>query len=206
VADLAEAVGADIRIARQQNLILVGVPEPEAERVANALAEIGFPIDANPVWGNAIACTGEPHCNFSVTETKTRLGRLVDGLEARFGNDIADLRLHLDGCPHACAQHWIGDLGFQGTTARDEDGARRQAYDIFVRGGLGAGATIGKSLFRRVPTDELDVAVAGLVEGWLQGRLPGESFSEYARRSTDDDLGALAGLEPARARQREEAA
>jgi sulfite reductase beta subunit-like hemoprotein len=206
IADLAEAVGADIRIARQQNLILVGVPESEAERVANGLAEIGFPLDANPVWGNAIACTGEPHCNFSVTETKTRLGRLVDGLEARFGNDIADLRLHLDGCPHACAQHWIGDLGFQGTTARDEDGARRQAYDIFVRGGLGAGAAIGRSLFRRVPTDELDAAVAGLVEGWLQDRLPGESFSEFARRSTDDELGALAGVEPARARQREEAA
>ena len=206
VADLAESVGADIRIARQQNLILVGVPEAEAPRVANELAAIGFPLDTNPVWGNAIACTGEPHCNFSVTETKTRLGRLVDGLEARFGNDLADLRLHLDGCPHACAQHWIGDLGFQGTTARDEDGARRQAYDIFVRGGLGAGAAIGKSLFRRVPTDELDAAVAGLVEGWLQARLPGESFSEFARRSTDDDLGALAGLEPARARQREEAA
>ena len=141
-----------------------------------------------------------------MTETKTRLGRLVDGLEARFGNDIADLRMHLDGCPHACAQHWIGDLGFQGTTARDEDGARRQAYDIFVRGGLGAGAAIGKSLFRRVPTDELDAAVAGLVGGWVEGRLSGESFSEFSRRLSDDDLGALAGLEPARARQREEVA
>ncbi|MGZ4258287.1 MAG: nitrite/sulfite reductase [Gaiellaceae bacterium] len=206
IADLAEDVGAAIRIARQQNLILTGVREPDAERVANVLAAIGFPLDANPVWGNAIACTGEPHCNFSVTETKTRLGRLVDGLEARFGNDIADLRLHLDGCPHACAQHWICDLGFQGTTARDEDGARRQAYDIFVRGGLGGGAAIGKSLFRRVPTDELDAAVAGLVEGWLHSRLPEESFSEFARRTSDDDLGALAGLEPARARQREEAA
>ena len=206
IADLAEQVGAAIRIARQQNLILVGVPDAQVERVARELAAIGFPLDANPVWGNAIACTGEPHCNFSVTETKTRLDRLVDGLEARFGNDIADLRLHLDGCPHACAQHWIGDLGFQGTTARDEDGARRQAYDIFVRGGLGAGAAIGKSLFRRVPTDELDVAVAGLVGGWVESRLPGESFSEFSRRLSDDDLGALAGLEPARARQREEAA
>ncbi len=46
--------------------------------------------------------------------------------------EIADLRLHLDGCPHACAQHWVGDLGFQGTTARDE--ATAQAYDIFARG------------------------------------------------------------------------
>ena len=206
IADLAEQAGAEIRIARQQNLILVGVRESEAEHVAQELAAIGFPLDANPVWGNAIACTGEPHCNFSVTETKTRLGRLVDGLEARFGDDIADLRMHLDGCPHACAQHWIGDLGFQGTTARDEDGARRQAYDIFVRGGLGAGAAIGRSLFRRVPTDELDAAVAGLVGGWVEGRLSGESFSDFSRRLSDDDLGALAGLEPARARQREEVA
>jgi ferredoxin-nitrite reductase len=206
IADLAEQAGAEIRIARQQNLILVGVQETDAEEVARGLAAIGFPLDTNPVWGNAIACTGEPHCNFSVTETKTRLGRLVDGLEARFGDDLADLRLHLDGCPHACAQHWIGDLGFQGTTSRDESGSRQQAYDIFVRGGLGAGAAIGKSLFRRVPTEELDAAVAGLVDGWLQGRLPDETFSEFSRRLSDDDLGALAGLEPARARQREEAA
>jgi ferredoxin-nitrite reductase len=205
IADLAEQAGAEIRIARQQNLILVGVRETEAEEVARGLGAIGFPLDVNPVWGNAIACTGEPHCNFSVTETKTRLGRLVDGLEARFGDDIADLRLHLDGCPHACAQHWIGDLGFQGTTSRDESGSRQQAYDIFVRGGLGAGAAIGKSLFRRVPTEELDAAVAGLVDGWLQARLPAETFSEFSRRLSDDDLGALAGREPARARQREEA-
>ena len=106
--------------------------------------------------GNSIACTGEPHCNFSVAETKTRLGRLIDRLDERFGMQIADLRLHLDGCPHACAQHWVGDLGFQGTTSRDEGGVRRQAYDIFVRGSLGPEPAIGRPLFRRVPTDELD--------------------------------------------------
>ena len=71
----------------------------------------------------SIGCTGEPHCNFAVTETKTRLGALVDTLEGRFGDDVAPLRLHLDGCPHACGQHWVGDLGFQGTTARDEEGS-----------------------------------------------------------------------------------
>ncbi len=71
-----------------------------------------------------------------MTETKTRLGGLIEHLEARFGEEIAPLRLHLDGCPHSCAQHWVGDLGFQGTTARDEGGKRRPAYDVFVRGGL----------------------------------------------------------------------
>jgi ferredoxin-nitrite reductase len=206
VADLAERVGADVRITRLQNFIVANVPEERAGEVTAALAEVGFDADANPVRGRSIACTGEPHCNFSVTETKSRLGRLIDSLEERFGTAIAPLRLNLDGCPHACAQHWVGDLGFQGTTARDDEGARRQAYDIFVRGGLGPDAAIGRPLFRRVPTEELDEAVAGLVGGWLKDRAPEESFTAFTRRLTDDELGALAGLEPARKREREEEA
>jgi ferredoxin-nitrite reductase len=81
---------------------------------------------------------------------------------------------------------------------------RRQAYDIFLRGGLGPGAAIGRPLFRRVPTDELDSAVEGLISGWLDDRVEGESFSDFTRRLDDDELGVLAGLEPARARVREE--
>ena len=82
---------------------------------------------------------------------------------------------------------------------------RRQAYDIFVRGSLGPEPAIGRSLFRRVPTDELDAAVEGLIAGWLDRREPDESFLSFTRRASDDDLGQLAGLEPARTRQREEA-
>lgn len=203
VADLAERVGADVRVTRLQNFVVANVPEARADEVVAELAGIGFPLDVNPVRGRSVACTGEPHCNFSVTETKSRLGRLVEHLEARFGEAAGELRLHLDGCPHACAQHWVGDLGFQGTTARDAQGARHQAYDIFVRGGLGPDAAIGQPLFRRVPSDDLDTAVEGLVGGWLRDRLDGETFPAFARRLSDGELGILAGLEPARRRERE---
>jgi sulfite reductase beta subunit-like hemoprotein len=206
IAALAERLGGDIRITRQQNFILAGVPTAELDGALQELEQIGFTVEEHSLRGNAIACTGEPHCNFSVAETKTRLGALIERLDERFGAEIADLRLQLDGCPHACAQHWIGDIGFQGTTARDDGGARHQAYDIFVRGSLGPNAAIGRSLFRRVPTDELDAAVEGLIAGWLAGRGAGESFPAFARRLDDDALGALAGLEPARARVREETA
>src|SRR5256885_727023 len=132
IADLAERFGGDVRLTRQQNFVVTGVPNERVPEAVAAIEEIGFSLDVNPVRGNSIACTGEPHCNFSVAQTKTRLGRLIEGLEERFGTQLAPLRLDLDGCPHSCAQHWVGDLGFQGTTARDEEGARRQAYDIFV--------------------------------------------------------------------------
>ena len=206
VADLADAVGGDVRVTRLQNFVVANVPEDAVDRVVAELTEIGFPLDVNPVRGRSIACTGEPHCNFSVTETKTRLGRLVEHLEESFGLAFADLRLHLDGCPHSCAQHWVGDLGFQGTTARDDTGARRQAYDIFVRGGLGLDSAIGRPLFRRIPSEELDTAVEGLVRGWVTRRQESESFAAFATRLSDDDLGSLAGLEPARRREREEEA
>jgi ferredoxin-nitrite reductase len=204
IADLAERCGGDVRLTRQQNFIVTGVPNESVGEAVAELERIGFPLDLNPVRGNSIACTGEPHCNFSVAETKTRLDRLIDRLEERFGTQIAELRLHLDGCPHACAQHWVGDLGFQGTTSRDAAGVRRQAYDIFVRGSLGPEPAIGRPLFRRVPTDELDTAVEGLVGGWLERREPGEGFVAFARRSSDEELGVLAGLEPAKARRRGE--
>ena len=206
VADLAERVGGDVRITRQQNFIVANVPEAQVATTVAELERIGFPVEERSLRGNSIACTGEPHCNFSVAETKTRLGALVERLGERFGTQIADLRLQLDGCPHACAQHWVGDLGFQGTTARDDAGARRQAYDIFVRGSLGPNAAIGRPLFRRVPTGELDAAVEGLIDGWLTARDDGESFPQFARRLSDDELGVLAGLEPAKARVREEVA
>jgi ferredoxin-nitrite reductase len=205
LAKLAEAVDGDVRVTRQQNLVLTGVPEDAVGDVHGRLAEIGFPVDVNPIRAGSIGCTGEPHCNFSVTETKTRLGALIEGLEQRFGDDVAELKLHLDGCPHACAQHWVGDIGFQGSTVRDETGARHQAYEIYLRGGLGRDSGIARAVFRRVRTDLLDDVVGGLVAGWLAERHDDESFPQFARRLTDAELGELAGIEPAPTRATEEA-
>jgi sulfite reductase beta subunit-like hemoprotein len=207
LAQLADELGGDVRVTRQQNLVVTGVPESTLDDTLAAIRSAGFDLDANPVRGASIACTGEPHCNFSVTETKTRLDSLIQSLESRFGAAIADLRLHLDGCPHACAQHWVGDLGFQGTTVRDDTGKRRQAFEIYVRGALGAEAAIGRPLFRRVPSDDLDDVVAGLVGGWLERRSPNEAFPAFATRSSDEDLAAFAGIAaaPRKDKEKEEA-
>jgi sulfite reductase beta subunit-like hemoprotein len=201
VAELAGRVGGDVRLTRQQNFVLTGVAESDLHVVLDTLKSLGLPVETGPLQADALACTGEPHCNFSVTETKGRMDGLVTLLEERFGDEVAGLQLHLDGCPHACAHHWVGELGFQGTTVRDEQGVRHQAYDVFLRGSLDRPAAIGRPLFRRVPTAELDDAVVGLVQGWIGGRSEDETFRSFCDRTTDDDLGRLAGREPARGRE-----
>jgi sulfite reductase beta subunit-like hemoprotein len=204
LADLAESLGGDVRLTRQQNFVLTNVAADRLDEVTAKLAEIGLPLDAGTLRGDAVACTGEPHCNFSVTETKSRMDGLVQLLEERFGKDADGLRMNLDGCPHACAHHWVGEIGFQGTTVRDEDGKRRQAYDVYLRGSLDRPAAIGRPVFKRVPTEELDETVVGLVGGWVAQRSEGESFRQFADRTSDEDLGRLAGREAAPARKQKE--
>jgi sulfite reductase beta subunit-like hemoprotein len=206
LADLAESLGGDVRLTRQQNFVLTNVAAERLDEVTAKLAEIGLPLDGGTLRGDAVACTGEPHCNFSVTETKSRMDGLVQLLEERFGKDADGLRMNLDGCPHSCAHHWVGEIGFQGTTVRDDDGKRRQAYDVYLRGSLDRPAAIARPVFKRVPTDELDDAVVGLVGGWVAQRSEGETFRAFADRTSDEDLGRLAGREPAPARPKKEEA
>jgi sulfite reductase beta subunit-like hemoprotein len=184
-------LGHEVRITRQQNLVVA-----TADDIAAELAAIGLSLDVSSLRGDSLACTGEPHCNFAVTETKSRMDGLVRLLEERFPPGLLDgLRLHLDGCPHACAHHWVGDLGFQGTTVRDEEGRRRQAYDVYLRGSLDRPAAIARPVFRRVPTEELDETVVGLVRGWVERRADGESFRTWCDRTSDGELAQLAGRE-----------
>src|SRR6185437_17002352 len=81
LADLAESLDGDVRVTRQQNFVLTNVPADRLDEATAKLAEIGLPLDAGTLRGDSVACTGEPHCNFSVTETKSRMDRLVHLLE-----------------------------------------------------------------------------------------------------------------------------
>ena len=147
------------------------------ERRSPSSSEIGFPLDINPVRGNSIACTGEPHCNFSVAETKTRLGRPDrpprGALRQRHRRPAA--------APRRLPARLRPALGRR---------PRLPGHDLARRGRRAAAGLrhlrprrprarsprSASSLFRRVPTDELDAAVEGLVAGLARSRAAGESF------------------------------
>ena len=192
IADLAWEVGGDIRLTKQQNMILTGVPSQRLDEVTGRLGEIGFPPDANRLRATAIACTGEPHCNYSVTETKGKLQLIVDHLESKWGDRLNGFQLNLDGCPHACALHWVGDIGLMGTTAREAVNGERQAYDLFLRGGVGPLQAIGRPLIRRVAFPLVEQTLDRLIEAWLDNRSDGESFRDFSIRTSDEDLAAVA--------------
>ena len=192
VADIAAGIGGDIRLTRRQNFILTGIPKERLEEIAARVGAIGFPLDANGLYASSIGCIGDPHCNYAVTPTKTKLATIIERLVTDFGNDVAGLKLNLDGCPHACAQHWTGDIGLQGTTGRGPNGEPLEAFDIILRGGLGRDAAIGKPLLRRIPSLQVEDYVARLFAGYLSRRAAGETFSRFCVRTPDAELTAIA--------------
>ena len=132
---------------------------------------------------SSIACTGEPHCNFSVTETKTRLDRLVQRLEERFGDDVADAPPPSRRLP-ARLRPALGRRprlpGHDRARTRPASAARRTTSSCAAA--LGPGAAIGRPLFRRVPTERARRrGRAASSRGWLDGRGDGERLPRVLR-------------------------
>jgi ferredoxin-nitrite reductase len=140
IAAVVASYGGDIRLTRRQNFILTGIPKDHLESLIAEVGKIGFPLDANGLYASSIGCIGDPHCNYAVTPTKEKLATVIERLVKDYGDQVAGLKLNLDGCPHACAQHWTGDIGLQGTTSRTASGEPLEAFDIILRGGLGRDA------------------------------------------------------------------
>ncbi|MGH7914243.1 MAG: nitrite/sulfite reductase, partial [Candidatus Binataceae bacterium] len=191
LAEAAANIGGDIRLTRRQNFILTGIPNGRLSEVVARVGAIGFPLDANGLYASSIGCIGDPHCNYAVVSTKPKLAAIIARLVSQFGDQVRELKLNLDGCPHACAQHWTGDIGLQGTTARGPNGEPLEAFDIILRGGLGRDAAIGKPLLRRVPSAQVEDYVARLFAGYLEKRVPGESFAHFCVNMPDSDLISL---------------
>ena len=198
VAEIAGSAGGDVRLTRQQNFIIAGVPEADVERVVGEVADLGFPLHINRLRGTSIGCTGSPLCNFSVAETKVKLDEIVQHLEARFGAGAEGIQINVDGCPHACAQHWTADIGLQGSTLRDRGvaGEKLEAYEIYLRGSLGEDAAIGRPIVRRVPAADAKYYVERLVGAYIERRVPEERFKQFADRHSDEELVAIASDRP----------
>jgi sulfite reductase beta subunit-like hemoprotein len=195
LADLVESWDGEIRITRRQNFVLSHIPEARVGEVVDAVGALGFPLRGMGLRGASIACTGDPFCNYTVAETKGKLQEIVEHLERVFGEEAAGLRLNLDGCPHACAHHWIGDIGLQGTTLRErgDSGERLHGYDLFLRGGLGRDAAIGRPVLKRVPGTEVHIVIERLFRAYLDGRREGEPIQQFFSRHGDEELVALGG-------------
>ncbi|MFN3472314.1 MAG: MoaD family protein, partial [Aquificaceae bacterium] len=133
----------------------------------------------------SIACTSDPFCNYSVGSSKDLLLDLLNYLEERLG-DIGDIAIGIDGCPHACAHHWLNDIGLQATHIRHPDGSVESGVNIVLGGGYGRQASIGRIVAKRVPLPLAKEYIERLILAYRSSGY--ESFQEFIKAHSDGEL------------------
>jgi ferredoxin-nitrite reductase len=194
LAAIAREMGdGDIRLTVWQNLLISGVPDAKIEAAKLAIEALGLNWKATSLRAGLVACTGATGCKFAASHTKEHAIEIADHVDARLALDVP-VNVHLTGCHHSCAQHYIGDIGLIGTKVTvNEEGDQTEGYSIVVGGGFGDQAKIGRELWREVPADQCRGKVTGLLRAYLDHRKgPDESFQAFTGRYEPDDLKTLA--------------
>lgn len=187
LADLADRHGSgELRTTVWQNLLLPDINRENLEAVKNELVSMGCHWEGSNVRGGLIACTGNAYCKYAASNTKDHALALIRHLESKLELDHP-INIHLTGCPHSCAQHYIGDIGLLGAAAK-ENGERMEGYHVFVGGGFGSNPTLGRQILSAVPESRLPYAIEALLRGYLGSRQHGERFPEFCARTSIEEL------------------
>jgi ferredoxin-nitrite reductase len=192
IAKIAETYGTgEIRLTVWQNALIPNIADKDVQAVKDHLAEIGLGHDASSFRAGLVACTGSGGCKFAASETKTHAMQLAEHLESQFELD-SPINIHLTGCHHSCAQHYIGDIGLLGCKVEKGDDMV-DGYHVHLGGGWGDRQGIARLIFESIAFQEIPGLLSAVIGGYLQQRNAGESFVEFTSRTSDDDLKSLAG-------------
>jgi ferredoxin-nitrite reductase len=192
LAAIAERFGSGtIRLTVWQNLLISDIAAGDIEAAKRAIEDLGLDWDASSIRSGLVACTGNAGCKFAGANTKAHALILAEYLEARLTID-RPVNIHLTGCHNSCAQHYIGDIGLEGTKV--ELGEEMvEGYHLCVGGGWGAEQGVGRRLLDSLPFDAIPPIVERLLRHYLDSRqAPDESFAAFARRQAIEELRAVA--------------
>jgi ferredoxin-nitrite reductase len=189
LAKISQDLGdGDIRLTVWQNLLISSVADENVKAAKAAIEALGLDWKASPIRAGLVACTGNKGCKFAASDTKGHADAIARWCEPRVALDSA-VNIHLTGCHHSCAQHYIGDIGLIGarvTTSEEDDTV--EGYHVMVGGGFGPEAAIGRELYRDVRADDAPKTIEKILKGYLANRKGEETFLAFTRRHEVDAL------------------
>ena len=199
LADVARDMGdGDIRLTVWQNLLISGVPSKKLKAAQAKIEALGLAVEANAIRSGLVACTGNTGCKFAASDTKRHAEEIARWCETRVSLDTP-VNIHLTGCHHSCAQHFISEIGLLACKVQESaDGDAVEGYHVLIGGGFGPQAALGRELYRDVKAQDAPQTVERILKAYLRNRAAREeSFIAFARRHEIDALRAMTEQEAA---------
>jgi ferredoxin-nitrite reductase len=189
-ADLGDG---DIRLTVWQNLLISGVSDDKVALATAAIEAIGLAIKTTELRAGLIACTGRAGCKFGNADTKRTAAGIADWCDPRVDVETP-INIHLTGCHHSCAQHYISDIGMIGARVAVGDGDDTvDGFHVFTGGGFGPAADVGQEVYRDVKSEDAPVVIEKLLKAYMSNRASSEeTFLTFARRHDGETLRKLA--------------
>lgn len=194
LADIVAEHGSDrIRLTPFQKLLILDIEPQRVDSLISALRAIGLEAQPSPWRRGTMACTGIEYCKLAIVETKKRGADLVAQLEQRLADIDADISIHINGCPNACARTQVADIGLKGQLVVGPDGRQVEGFQIHLGGGLtlAQGQTAGfgrKVRGLKTTAEDLPAYVERIARRYVAGRADGESFAEWVARADEEEL------------------
>jgi ferredoxin-nitrite reductase len=193
-ADLGDG---DIRLTVWQNLLISGVPDDKAVLAEAAIAALGLTTKASAIRAGLVACTGATGCRFAAAHTKEQAEEIAAWCEPRVALDTP-VNIHLTGCHHSCAQHYIGDIGLIAARVPvNEEGDTVDGYHVLVGGGFGPEARLARDIYKDVKAQDAPRTVERILKGYLAHRARDETFLDFSKRHEAEALKAMFDAEAA---------
>jgi ferredoxin-nitrite reductase len=188
----------DIRLTVWQNLLISGVPDGKVALAQAAIEGLGLTTKATAIRAGLVACTGSVGCKFAASDTKGHAEAIARWCEARVALD-APINIHLTGCHHSCAQHYVGDIGLIACRVSvSDEGDTVEGYHVLVGGGFGVDAGLAREVCRDVKAEHAPVTVERMLHAYLKHRTaPDETFFAFARRHEVEALKIMFDAEAA---------
>ncbi|WP_068783762.1 nitrite/sulfite reductase [Paenibacillus phocaensis] len=186
LADVADQYGeGKIRTTMSQNILLSGIPDDKVAEALQAPVLHRLTPFPKPFMSRTVSCTGNEFCNLAIVETKRRAVEVAEYLDQHVELD-EKVRIHFIGCPNACGQKHIADIGLQGSLVKTPEGMV-DAFDIAVGGTLGGGANgpqaqFNQALKGRVKGDQVASVLEQLLLFYKTNRKASESFHDFVLR------------------------
>ena len=196
LAKIARDLGdGEIRLTVWQNLLIPGLRDENVATAVAAIKQLGLEVDASHILAGLIACTGNAGCRFAASDTKRHAAEIGDWCSQRVEMD-KPVNIHLTGCHHSCAQHYISDIGLIGARVPVGEDDTVEGYHLFTGGGFGLDAQIGQEVYRDIKAEDAPRTVEKLLKAYLSNRSsPDETFLAFARRHDGEALRRLADAE-----------
>lgn len=193
LAKIADRHGSGtIRLTVWQNLLISDIPTDNLDQVKLEIESLGLDHSASHVRAGLVACTGNAGCKFAASDTKRHAMEIARYVESAVRLD-SPVNIHVTGCHHSCAQHYIGDIGLIGAKVATPGGDDQiEGYHIFVGGGYGYARAIARELFRDVPATDAPALIASLLQTYMDHRRSHEeSFNDFVNRHDARELKEL---------------